>query len=365
MASFYAELHIEGHSYPVRQCNFASRQATDARGRMQSKVRHEPLLLLLDVPDDEVLLNWAATPLKALAGQVVFYETFQRVARETLSFTAGHCVQYSETFESGNGGAGAYQCELTITATEFDLRAGGPAASKPTSAARHMMAAVPSALTSARETSPGRSLAAAGLANMARTVAETTISAGLARMLDTVLLVAPTAGPDGPANFAAATKADLQAIYDTPTGRQMLDSLAASGRRIYINYGQENRAGFPYNGAPAFFEADGITPGQGLAMSIEYNPLATKTGAMPWNERPPAIGLAHELVHAEQAAYGRMRREIVPNPGGPDPANPDKQDPTNAFELEAVGVPPYDTYPVSENKIRAEWNPPQTRRAYY
>jgi hypothetical protein len=361
MASFYAELHIEGHSYPVRQCNFASQQATDARGRMQSKVRHEPLLLLLDVPDDDLLLNWAATPLKALAGQVVFYETFQRIARETLSFAAGHCVHYAETFESGNGGAGAYHCQLTITATSFELRAGGPAANKLSSAARQVMSAV----TAARETSSGDSLPAAGLAPMARAVAAATISPELTRMLDTVLMVAPTAGPDGPADFAAATTADLQAIYDTPTGRQLLDSLAAAGRKIFINYGEQNRAGFPYNAAPAFFEADGITPGQGLAMSIEYNPFAAKTGVKPWNERPPAIGLAHELIHAEQAAHGRMRRDLAPNPGGPDPANPDKQDPTYAFELEAVGVPPYDTYPVSENKIRAEWNPPQTRRAYY
>jgi type VI secretion system secreted protein VgrG len=184
-------------------------------------------------------------------------------------------------------------------------------------------------------------------------------------MLDTVLLVAPTAGPNGPADFAAATRADLQAIYNTPTGKQLLDSLAAAGRKIYINYGEQNRAGFPFNPKPAFYAADGITPGQGLALMIEYNSFVEKTGVKPWNERPPAIGLAHELIHAEQAAHGRMLRSVTHNPGGPDPENPDKQGPTEEFELEAVGVPPYDTYPVSENKIRAEWNPPQPHRAYY
>jgi hypothetical protein len=55
-----------------------------------------------------------------------------------------------------------------------------------------------------------------------------------------------------------------------------------------------------------------------------------------------------------------MLRSVTHNLGGPDPENPDKQGPTEEFELEAVGVPPYDTYPVSENKIRAEWKPTAT-----
>ena len=372
MASFHAELRLAGTSYRVVRAHSACAQSTDARGRVNAKVRHELLHLTLDVPDDDALLAWAADPFKKLAGEVIFYDTTQLVALETIAFAAGQCVGYHENFESGAGRDGAYVCQLAIAATAFELRSGGPAA---------LAAGVQQLAQAALSTGPQ---AAAAAAVTQKLVARETVSSGargssnrfgrelgaaispaLATLLDTVLLVAPTAGPNGPTDFEAATRADLQAIYSTPTGRQLLESLAATGRRIYISYGAENRAGFPYNAKPAFYEADGITPGQGLALTIEYNPFVEKTGVKPWNERPPAIGLAHELIHAEQAAHGRMLRKLAANPGGPDPKNPDKQDPTYEFELEAVGVPPYDTYPVSENKIRAEWNPPQTRRAYY
>ena len=50
---------------------------------MNAKVRHEPLRLALDVPDDNALPAWAADPFKALAGEVVFYNATQRVALES------------------------------------------------------------------------------------------------------------------------------------------------------------------------------------------------------------------------------------------------------------------------------------------
>ena len=128
MASFYAELQVAGHTYPVRRCSFAFHQLTDPRGRVHARVRHEPLHLLLDVPDDDALLHWASTPHKPQAGQVVFYETARRIARETLAFAAGECVGYAEAFDAGDAGDGAYRCQLVITAPAFELRVGGPAA---------------------------------------------------------------------------------------------------------------------------------------------------------------------------------------------------------------------------------------------
>jgi hypothetical protein len=128
MASFYAELQVEGRTYPVRHCSSSFHQHTSERGRVHAKVRHEPLRLLLDVPDDDTLLVWASTAHKPLAGQVVFYNATQRTALETLSFAAGECVEYTEIFQSGDGGEGAYRCQLVITAPAFELRAGGPAA---------------------------------------------------------------------------------------------------------------------------------------------------------------------------------------------------------------------------------------------
>ncbi|HEX8505184.1 MAG TPA: type VI secretion system tube protein TssD, partial [Hymenobacter sp.] len=128
MASFYAELHLNGRAYPVRLCHFALHQDTDGRGRVVGKVRQGPLGLTLDVPDDDELLAWAAAPHKPLAGEVAFFDLAARVPHETLAFTAGQCVTYREAFGEGDTGAGAYVCQLLVTAPAFELRAGGPAA---------------------------------------------------------------------------------------------------------------------------------------------------------------------------------------------------------------------------------------------
>jgi hypothetical protein len=135
MASFYAELQVAGNTYRVVHCYYACHQATDARGRVQAKVRYAPLELVLDVPTDDGLLAWAHAPHKPLAGQVVFYDVARQTAHETIAFSAGECVQYAEDFASSATGDGAYVCQLTITAPSFELRAGGPAGAAATIAA--------------------------------------------------------------------------------------------------------------------------------------------------------------------------------------------------------------------------------------
>jgi hypothetical protein len=94
---------------------------------VNAKVRHDLLHLTLDVPNDDVLLDWATTPHKPLAGQVVFYDSAQYIAHETIAFSAGECVGYQEYFESGAGRDGAYVCHLSVAAASFELRSGGPA----------------------------------------------------------------------------------------------------------------------------------------------------------------------------------------------------------------------------------------------
>jgi len=60
--------------------------------------------------------------------------------------------------------------------------------------------------------------------------------------------------------------------------------------------------------------------------------------------------------------YGRMVRGKAPNPKGAAITQPAT---AHIYELETVGAPPYNTYALSENKIRSEWNPPQTLRTRY
>ncbi len=118
-------------------------------------MRHDLLHLLLDVPEQDLLLAWAAAPFKPLAGQVIFYSDAQaRLPHESISFEAGQCVSYSETFDdgTGGGGTGAYVCALTITAPAFALHVGGGPA---TAAAPAAIAAALTRLSPAAGPTPG------------------------------------------------------------------------------------------------------------------------------------------------------------------------------------------------------------------
>ena len=72
-------------------------------------------------------------------------------------------------------------------------------------------------------------------------------------------------------------------------------------------------------------------------LNEEDNQLGTAT----W--RPPAIALAHELMHA------------LHNGGGDAPGYDDNNFATTAAELQAAGIIPFNNDPVSENKVRAQW----------
>jgi hypothetical protein len=69
-------------------------------------VRHGLLHLTLHLTTDDQLLDWANTVHKLLLGHVTFFEDDRRTARETLSFAAGQCVSYQETFVAGNAEIG-------------------------------------------------------------------------------------------------------------------------------------------------------------------------------------------------------------------------------------------------------------------
>lgn len=128
MASFSAQLLVAGERYSVRQCTYEFTQATDPRGRVMARVRMGLVYLTLDVPTNDVLLDWAATPDKPLAGAVIFLAAQSGSALETLGWEAGQCVGYQEEFMAGDQEVGAYVCHLTIAAPKLTLQPGGPLA---------------------------------------------------------------------------------------------------------------------------------------------------------------------------------------------------------------------------------------------
>ncbi len=146
--------------------------------------------------------------------------------------------------------------------------------------------------------------------------------------------------------FHGRVLADLILIDYTPSGRQMLNSLNSGGGASIISTdeGNSHRGGV-----------------------VSYNAYRGNSGGIePWSTRPPAIGLAHELIHADHTVNGNRGTGFAPNDSAPNP-DPRSSSPPLARveELNTTGIPPHDKRPYSENSIRSEWPDPQPQRLWY
>jgi uncharacterized Zn-binding protein involved in type VI secretion len=105
--------------------------------------------------------------------------------------------------------------------------------------------------------------------------------------------------------------------------------------------------------------------GAGGDSTVEYNPTNNNIGTEDWQTRPPAVGLAHELVHATHASRGEVDMTPVANDSVKDPAHPDQTAKAPTEEVRTAGIAPFDKEPYSENTIRNEWKPKQKPRPHY
>src|SRR6185369_3276653 len=139
----------------------------------------------------------------------------------------------------------------------------------------------------------------------------------------------------------------LDQINSTPTGKAMLKSINDSGKDVTIKTTTGGNQAAPLDRPNATRKADG-SPGTGSGSVVSFNPdrQVVGDGSEPWMTRPPAVALGHELVHVDHSAHGT-------------------NDFTPVGEDMAVGVPPHDTQPFTENKIRNEWTPKQPQRPHY
>jgi hypothetical protein len=170
----------------------------------------------------------------------------------------------------------------------------------------------------------------------------------------------------GPQDFVDKTKAHLDTIAKTATGADLLKSLADSGQVAVIVPTTGGNAATPDDWTKAIPKDEVLKwkdstgtehsltgVGGGSGTKVEYNPdrKVIAGGTEDWQTRPPEIGLAHELIHADDAAHGKM--------------DPEQKDGTYNYERQAVGLPPYEDKEFTENKIRAEWDPVQPKRPRY
>ena len=98
-----------------------------------------------------------------------------------------------------------------------------------------------------------------------------------------------------------------------------------------------------------------MAPGRGDTSTIKFDPADARSCAIDpaMKNRPPALGLAHELIHALHNVRGtNMSR--VKNENGQNPE-----------EVITTGLPPYNFEKYSDNKLRALWSTPQPLRMKY
>ncbi|MBZ4421310.1 M91 family zinc metallopeptidase [Myxococcus sp. RHSTA-1-4] len=166
---------------------------------------------------------------------------------------------------------------------------------------------------------------------------------------------------EGDAAFQARVQSDLDALRSTPEGRAMLMALDNSGHTTTIRLQTQPEKGNSAGATDrpnAWLQPDG-TPGSGSDAVINYLPERISLGGEDWQNRPPLVGLFHEMVHAYNYVTGTLADGQT---GG-----------VNNRELAAVGLPydhdadasTLDQHPghINENDLRDELNLP-TRPRY-
>ncbi len=119
-ASFASEFHLSNCPVlVVMRCHYNFHQPTDVKGRPKAGVRSGLIRITLLGDDNGALTNWAADPMKALKGHIVFKDINGGTLR-TLYFEDTYCVDYAETHAPGNTEA-AYVFELGLTARRIAI----------------------------------------------------------------------------------------------------------------------------------------------------------------------------------------------------------------------------------------------------
>ena len=154
---------------------------------------------------------------------------------------------------------------------------------------------------------------------------------------------------EGSATFKSAVLLDLAWLLTESVGQELVESMVGTGKTITIKEtGGGNATGYTSN-ADSYERADG-TPGPGSNTTVDYNTGEWNPygGTEAWMRRPPAIGLAHEMVHAWTGMNGT--RALGATAG------------VNRRELQATGLGEFSRAALTENRFRAAFGLPSRPR---
>ncbi|MBR0652162.1 hypothetical protein GXW78_21080 [Roseomonas terrae] len=154
---------------------------------------------------------------------------------------------------------------------------------------------------------------------------------------------------EGSPSFQQKTIRDLYMLSTTPTGKQLIDDLGASGQPVTIvEHSGTNGFCTPNDGTKA-------ANGTGTGSVIQYNPDYRSNAYDSSGNliaQPSQVILAHEMAHARANANGNQAQ-------GTDTAPPTSEPNIDAEEAQAIGTGSYNGTSPSENSLRQDLGLPR------
>ncbi len=170
----------------------------------------------------------------------------------------------------------------------------------------------------------------------------------------------PNISIEGSPEFVALTLRDLGKLNATPTGKKLLESINTNkgGHKVKIIESTGGNTENAANWNNGLYDRTNNKPGPGSDSTVEYNPHRTKLDGENWMERDPAVGLGHELIHADHDAKGTTDDRALDYID----LNGNKRN-APGYEQQAVGLGKYSGNDFTENKLRSDFG--ETQRPHY
>jgi hypothetical protein len=150
---------------------------------------------------------------------------------------------------------------------------------------------------------------------------------------------------DGTDAFRTSVLTDLAWLMTVDVGRELIAAITATGKTLTIESTAGGNATSYDPDADSWENADG-TPGAGSDVTVSYNTEEWNPygGDEDWMRRPPAIGLAHEMVHAWTGMTGTRARGETEG--------------VRRRELQATGLGEFSAARLTENRFREAFGMP-------
>ncbi len=158
----------------------------------------------------------------------------------------------------------------------------------------------------------------------------------------------------GTPEYQVKAVAALDRLNQTPTGKGLIESINESGKKVTIIAPDPGKGNTEYaaNWDDGLYDYANDEPGPGSDSTVKFNPDRNKLNGEDWMTRDPAIGLGHELIHANHDAHGTTDGRDNVGYKGADGKNYTAP----GYEVQTVGLGPHKDEPYTENKLRKDFD---------